>query len=420
MGLDHDPARYPGVTALSLPRASLGPILRAWGGDGDVYASLAAIEPEPGEMAWVSSDVRRRARRVLLGLIEPSLKALPTSLEEWEQYLPVVQFAVRNLAFVPSGSTDWSETVREFGWPPTMYHVRERHREVDDVALSALAWLALRLDQIVLDVKPIAPGLVEEVGPAVHALLQVAATRLSDTTPSRPDRLDLRSLATSGFPWHTVADVAGQVGRAETDLAFLAFELIQPDPSAEARLFHLAILGEVIRSFEALGFRVHWRAPLQALTRSGPQIVVARGADTWDLWYEAAGARGFYGLPPSAYRAAVEHIMGAGGAIGSDVAVVGRDSRSLLLEIKWSANPTYVGRSGFHQAMSYAFDARHGITPEVWSFVVGPQEVVHATSISTTAWEDESIVVGSMSVDGVRSIVEAFIDGDPNTIPTGL
>jgi len=343
--------------------------------------------------------------------MKPSLAALPATVAEWEAYLPVTQVVNREVAPVPSGLTDWSETVREFGWPPRSYHVRERHREVDDVALTTLAWLAQRLSRILDDVQSVAPALAGEALPVILALAQIASTRLADATPARPDRLDLRSLATSGVPWNAVAEVAEQVGRAETDLRFLAFELIQPDPAAEARLFHLAILGEVIRSFERCGFRVSWRAPLQAHTRLGPQVVVHRGAEHWDLWYEAAGARAFYRLPPSAYRGAVWHIPGAGGAIGSDIAVIGRDTRTLLLEVKWSDNPTYVGRMAFHQAMSYAVDAILGITPEVWSFIVGPAEVVQGTSVSVGAWEQESVVVGSMSVEGVQTVVEAFVDG---------
>lgn len=400
------------MTSLTLPRASLGPILRAWGGAGALFEAVAAAVPEHGDVAWTAADVRRRAHRVLLGRLGPFLAALPGTDVEWDEYLPVTQALHRDVALVPSGSTDWSETVREFGWPPTSYHVRERRREVDDVALTTLAWLAGRLKRIVDDVRPLAPTLVEAALPVIRAMDQVSVMRLAQTTPARPDRLDIRSLAASGVPWRAVAEVAELVARAETDLEFLAFEMIQPDPDSEARLFHLAILGEVIRSFERCGFQIHWRAPLQALSRSGPQVVVQRGAERWDLWYEAAGARGFYGLPPSAYRGAVSHIPGAGGAIGSDIAVIGRDSRSLLLEVKWSPSPTYVGRSGFHQAMSYAIDARLGLTPEVWAFVVGPAEVVPATSVSDAALPQEAVIVGSTSVAGVYGVVEAFVRAD--------
>jgi len=385
-----------------------------------VYATLAAVTPEPGGMTWTAADVRRRARRVLLGLLRPTLDRLPATTDQWDTYLPVTQISYRTIAPIPSGSTCWADTVREFGWPPTSYHQRERRREVDDVALSSLAWLARRLDAIVEDVEAVAPSVARGAHPVARTLAHVALSRLADTTPARPDRLDLRSLAASGFPWSVLAELAEQVGRAETDLQFLAYELIQPDPESVARLFHLAILGEVIRSFQRCGFDVRWRAPLQAVRQLGPQLVVTRGEDRWEIWYEAAGARAYYRLPAATYGRAVEHIPGAGGAIGSDIAVIGRESRSLLLEVKWSPRPSYVGRSGFHQAMSYALDARLGVTPEVWSFLVGPAEVVLGTSVSDAALAQASILVGSMNVGGVGGVVEAFVRGDPASIPVGV
>ncbi len=397
---------------LELPHDCLAPILGTWGGDGDVYEALAATSSSGvDDEEWTRADVRRRASRVLVGRLAPLLERLPATAASWDAYLPVVQATRREVALVPSGGTDWSATAREFGWPPRAFHTREREREVDVVALTALAWVAARLNDRAKDVQAVAPDLWAATTPAVGVLSEVATTRLGDTTPARPDRLDLRGLASSGYPWHVVAEIAGLLARAETDVRFLAFELIQPDPAAQDRLFHLAVLGEVLRSFSDLGFKLRWRAPIQKLSRSGPQVVATKQDETWDIWFEARGARSFYHLPRGPYRDAVRHVAFQDSPLGADVAIVRRDERALLLECKWSEEPTYVARGGFHQIASYALDARLAVAPEVWSFIVGPQEIVTATSVSDAAWAQMSILLGSMSVVGLPDTLGSFVSG---------
>ena len=132
----------------------------------------------------------------------------------------------------------------------------------------------------------------------------------------------------------------------------------------------------------------------------------------WDIWFEASGARSHYGLPPAAYVNAVEKVAGAGFPIGVDVALIRPEKAALLLECKWSANVNYVARDGYHQAVSYAFDARHGIAERVWSFIVGPEEVVPATSRSDSFLDESNVVVGSTSVPNLADLVAEFLVGD--------
>lgn len=164
-----------------------------------------------------------------------------------------------------------------------------------------------------------------------------------------------------------------------------------------------------------------WRAgeppwPL-AGSRPGAQIeAIAPSGTHFDLWFEAGAARNAYGLPKAAYYDAVRAIEGVGGTIGVDIMLIQPGQRALLLECKWSESPKYVGRYGFHQASSYALDALGGIAPEVWSFVVGPQDVVPETSVSTGLRDDLNVVLGSTSPLLLGDVVAAFMADEPTDL----
>jgi len=72
------------------------------------------------------------------------------------------------------------------------------------------------------------------------------------------------------------------------------------------------------------------------------------------------------------------------------------------------------GGTGYHQTSSYApLDASSGLTAEVWSLAVGPQEFVAGTSITMLPAEALGVVLGSTCVPGVRGVVRAFLSRDP-------
>ncbi len=76
----------------------------------------------------------------------------------------------------------------------------------------------------------------------------------------------------------------------------------------------------------------------------------------------------------------------------------------------------YVGRDGFHQAAGYALEARAGLVPQAWSFVVGPEEIIPESSVSFGSWGSTSVLVGSASVRGLGTIINAFIAGEPELL----
>lgn len=399
------------MTELSLPREALDELFGTWSGDGDLMEAVAASQQGQD---WTLSEVRRRSNRVLLGMVEPELQTWPATPEGWSEHLPPAVSSHRTLMRAPAGSVRWAETVRRFGWPPTAYVGTLRSRAIDEVSVSTLGWLVAQLDAASSDIKGSAPDLHGRVMVPIDAA-RMALARLGLTGhPVVPDRSVMRSLAASGAPWRSVAAVGSSVQRSRTDLRFLAFELIEPDPAGRGALFHLCAFGEVLRSLRSFGFDVRWNTALGSKARVPQVSATDRDGASWDLWYEAGAAHRYYKLKRQLFRDAVRHVPGAGGTVGADIGLIRPGGRTLLFECKWSPEVTYVARDGYHQAASYALDMRNASGRETWSFVVGPAEVVPAVSV--TSAPDLGVVVGSSAVDGVGAVVAAFLAGAPESL----
>jgi hypothetical protein len=402
---------------LQVPRDGLHELFRNWSGDGDLCSALAASSGTE-EIDWNATDVRLRAQRVLLGRLEPLLHELPASLAQWQEVIPVTSEAEDLVSTAPRGRVNWAATVRRFGWPPTAFEHRRRYRVQDETALTTLAWMAGRLAEFLGAANQGAPNLAARVASPIECMTAAAAILLGDTAPSQPDRSDLLSLQSSGRPWSLVAAIAAQILRLQSDLEFLAFELLEPDPEAASRLFHLSVFGKVVTVLRGHGYTLRWRSPIGG-SRSGPRLLaLSPEGRTFDLWFEAGGMRSYYRLGGGAYPAVVTSIRAAAGEanskkvgrpVGADVALIESGCRALLLECKWSESPTYVGRNGFHQAASYALDARNDLVKLVWSFIVGPAEVIPSKNISTDLAGEWGITLGSLAVPDLDWLVSDFL-----------
>lgn len=411
MVMDTEPAQSAEQleSRLHLPRAGLQEVLRGWNGDGLIYAALAAIQDSSLEVRWTERDIRRRASRVLLGRMEQVILHLPSTAAEWAQHLPISMESHKTTSRRLVHPTNWAETSRRFGWPPSQFVSNPKARIPDESALTALVWTANALKRLVREAQPLGKALVGRIIPTVKALVEVAGSELTDVTSLRPDRLDLMSLRTSGRPWSNLAEVAGNLIRAETDLEFLAYEIIEPDPELQWRLFHLSVLGTTLIALKTSGARVRWSAPLAASEVSGPQFQATMPDGLkWDLWFEASRAISYYGAE-SPYRRATASVKGNDRNTGADIMLVRPSERALILECKWSANGPRVGRDGFHQAASYALQARAQLVHSAWSYVVGPSEVVTETSYSSAAWDEASVILGVTNIEFLVDLVNSFI-----------
>ena len=414
MGVDSSSTPDPRLT-LSIPRAGINEVLRGWSGQGSIYESLACVAT-PDALDWTAADIQRRALRVLLGILDPISARWPRTAANWEEYLPSSSVSDPDVARVPAGSINWSETHRRSGWPPREFRLRTRRRVMDEVAIGTLAWLSGKLRAAANDVELLWMSGSERIRARLDVVDDALAPWSDNIGATRPDRLSLLSLRTSGYPWASVAAAAELALRAERDSEFIAFELITPDPDIGWRLFHLASYGMVIRALRNHRFVVTWRRPLSG-TRPGAQIEAIGPSGThYDLWFEAGALRGAYGLPRAAYYDAVRGIEGAGGAIGVDIMLIDKGNRALLFECKWSTNSQYVGRDGFHQSSSYALDALSGLASEVWSFVVGPSDIVPAISVAVRMHEQLGVVLGSTPPSTIGDVVSAFLSGEPNDL----
>ena len=405
--------------ALQVPRKGLEELFRNWSGDGDIYRAVSASGGTE-EIEWADADVRARAQRILLGKLERQLLLLPGTLVEWEQAIPIASQSDHLVSTSPRGRVNWATTTRRFGWPPSAFDHRRRYRVQDDTALTTLAWVATRLTEILAASVSASPMLAARVSTPIGDLASAATSLLAETPPREPDRSDLISLESSGHPWSVVATIATSIVRAKNDPAFLAFELLEPDPEAASRLFHLSVFGEVIGVLRTLGYQLKWRSPIGG-GRPGPRLVATSPlGQRMDLWFEAAGVRSNYGLGKGTYPVVVASLgntaeedvrLKVGRPIGADVALIDPGKRALLLECKWSESATYVGRSGFHQAASYALDARNGAAETVWSFIVGPAEVVPVKNVSQDLASEWGITLGSLAVPDLAGLVNNFVSG---------
>lgn len=396
------------LTALALPRRGLDELLRGWTSDGQVFEALGAVAGDHTEVAWSAADARRRAHRVLLDRLGPDVARLPKTAASWREHLPVTVTSERVVSARPVRPMDWARTARRFGWPPTDFVGNPRSRVRDETTLQVLAWTARRLAQVRDDAATSAPRLAAGVADEVGAFVQVVEEDLAGLVADRPDRLDVRALATSGAPWSALAVVADRLMAAESDLEFLTFQIIEPAPELEWRLFHLSVFGEVLAALRGLGARVRWAAPLSASSTSGPQFEVRLGADRWDLWFEASSAPRHYGLV-SPYVQATAGVLGNQQSIGADVLLCRRGARALALECKWSSNRPYVGRDGYHQASSYLAEARAGLAANAWSYTVGPAEVVGRTTRARLPWPGGLAEVGVCSIAEVETLVQTVV-----------
>ncbi len=417
------------MTTIELALDGIPELAAVWSGDGDLFDALAASEgevPRPAEpdTDWSPGAIRKRAQRVLLGKLAEFMEQWPMSVGGWEEYLPVTTTAERTASPAVRGRIDWVQTVRIGGWPPRQYVQRHRRRSTDEVVLTATAWLSHHLDaalQAVSRPEGFSPELVKRVKEPIAVLSAVVQESMADTNPVRPDRLDIQSMKAAGYPWRSVALAAEEIARLADDINALAYELVHANPASSLawRMFHLSVFGVVVASLREARCRLRWLVPLAAGTRGPHLSVETEDGTAWDLWYEAKGVRHRYGVGGGPYPEAIADVREVGGPIGADIALIRPGERALLLECKWSDKPSYVGRTGYHQASSYALDARLGLADEVWSLVVGPREFVERTSITVQPLQEFGVVLGSTCLPEVGVVVRAFLSRDPALLRQG-
>lgn len=397
----------PQLETWDIPLDGLHFILSGWSGQGRLFTALAAVSSDV-DIQWSDTDVRARAMRMVVESVRPSLGKWPMTVDEWLAFLPVSSIRENAATLTPNGRIDWLATTKRFGWPPSAYVTSKRSRNLSDRTIEVLAWTVEKLKQVVTQVQSrnnwFDVQLDNVLGAAVDALGYCATPE----KPTRPDFQDLKALASGGSPWTHVRDVAQIFLRSETDIEWFATQMLMPDDELRWRLFHLAVTGSVLKSLQGHGFTVDWNAPLGADRASGrPTFSAVTPELSLDVWFESQTSFRVYSPEVvTPYQNATAAVRKRESSIGADIALYDRETRSaLLIECKFGQGP-YVARAGFHQACGYLLD--HSMTWDtIWSFVVGPKEVVRGESeIDLSA----NRKIGFANPSDVNTVIERFVD----------
>lgn len=382
MGVPGEPALDPDLIDLGstpepppIPQRGLVEVLRSWSGQGQLWEALGAAD-DVAERHWKPSMVRRRARRVLFERLQTTLAEWPEDPRDWLDALPASTETRDYRSSSPRPGTSWTRT-RIAGWPPRTFVGRDRRRVPETLLSTVTRWTLDQLVPLVRDAEKLGdPHHRQAVRRAKAALTLLDVEPLSDVTPASPTPPDLAAVAAEGHPWRLLVPVARALQAAgdPEELARLAREVVGPSPELTGRLFHLAVLGEVLHGLRTAGAHVVSRHPLGDSSRGPAYLVTDHEDREWDLWFEAAGAWGYYDVE-ELYPKVAHGVPGAGGALGTDLMLIRPGESALLLECKHSFRPAVVARGGYLQALAYAVEALD-LAPAVTSVVVGPEGVV--------------------------------------------
>jgi hypothetical protein len=415
MGLAPTPAAGARLTP-EIPEAGLTEALEGWSSKGELWRALAAV---PADREWTWRDSERRAMRVLLAELHERIATWPALELDWAEALPAVSEHRRETGTALGPGVIWPAT-RLRGWPPSEFVSRPRNRVADQLLITALRWTADRLVAVRRDAVAAAPdcdlGIRRQLD-VVERLLELEP--IASAEAIRPAAQDLRAIASEGRPWaQMVAVTRDLLSLDEHRVLALARRLVAPTEE-RWRLFHLAVLGQVLLDLRRLGCTYRSLRPLSAST-SGPAFEVLDGRGRrWELWFEAAGMWDHQGVCDP-YATAAAGVAGAGTSLGCDVALVRVPHCGLLLDAKYSPHASVVARDGYRAALAYAADARSGLIDSVLSAAVGPSDVVRRPG-----WAETAVgFVGVVAPHHLRGLLADLLASDdlvprPRATPRG-
>jgi hypothetical protein len=394
----HDPLATVGP---EIPLDGLSEVLSRWSGLGRLYEGLAAVRDESGRK-WQPKDIEKRAHRILVDKLVPTLELLPTRQVSWLEILPA---SIRREKFSvdsPRHGVSWRES-RRHGWLPRHFVGQTRNRQFSRELLESLAWT---LEHLMHSWRLIdrANVMFSSVCKQILVGQQVLAFLISEgVEPARPTSTALAALRQEGRIWRIAERIADHY-RALTrkSMSELAHELIWPDPELRGRLFHLAVLGKLLLEIRKAGGAVVSTSPLRE-SSAKPVYSISFNDETWELWFEGAGMWRHHGHR-SPYSTAMRGVEKRARPLSPDIVLLRPGSRGLILECKHSADPEYVCK-GYAQVSAYANEIRSLLSEKVEALVVGPRGVVTQPSAVQT-WVG---AVGAISPEHMSDVVARLL-----------
>ncbi|MGA5557412.1 hypothetical protein [Streptomyces lavendulocolor] len=257
--------------------------------------------------------------------------------------------------------------------------------------------VSMRRDAIKVD-----PSLKNESKSQIAAAANLLKmSPISDAAGQMPTVPELRSLKVSGSPWTILAPVASYLRDSHsTSLMEFARRHLMPAEDVRWRLFHLGVLGVLLKSFLDAGWTLKSMRPLSASLVGGPHYkAVSEDGAIWDLWSESEAMWSYYG-ETSSYQALTMEAFGRESPMGADIALVRPGVAAHLFECKFG-DAAYVSRDGYHQISTYMTEVKEKISPSVSGYVVGPDEVVVSKAAGSLSGSPVHIV-GPRHVEGFK------------------
>ncbi len=125
---------------------------------------------------------------------------------------------------------------------------------------------------------------------------------------------------------------------------------------------------------------------------TGPAYTIATPTTVNGICGSRQGASGSTTASPPHTSKQPKAYPGAGQPLGADIALIRRHHDAVVIECKHSDDPAYIGRDGYHQALTYLTEIRTRVTPNAIAVVIGPEGVVTEPAGTVTAVGRVSIV----------------------------
>lgn len=392
---------------LPIPQDGLQEVLSHWVGRGTIWNVLAVSKADEGDRQWNARDLRARANRILFEKIKPHLSQWPTRTSDWVELLPALKQQDRVTRTTPFSGVSWKSTLERFGWPPRAFVGRESTRVADMLLVTAMRWALLQLMDVHRDAVRLFPDIDVDVRRQVTAARQLLdRDPVESAEPIMPQRPELLAIRREGAPWGAVATVMDCFRDLDHSLDSLVSQLLLPDDEIRWRLFHLAVLGQLLIALRRENCQVKSVRSLGGSSKGPSYAVIDRDGWHWDLWFEASGIWTHFGVA-SPYAQATRQIGAVKRPLGADLLLVRRGYRALIMECKYSGNEDVVGRNGYLQATTYAAEMRSLLAPDVVSLTVGPEGVMRGLSLVNSV----AGTIGSMPPSMIQQVVHDFLLG---------